>query len=158
MCAAGILAYVGEPRRAARVLEKLPRGLRQSPCGTIAEGVIAWRQGYAAVGLEHLNGIDFGTEQLYVGAMLLDAGRLEDALRALEKFDRQMVAWLTFYAWGAGEAAYLRAIALERLGRRAEALTVVQDQLRVWGKADSTHPALRRMHELEGRLRMRQGG
>jgi len=119
---------------------KLPRGLRQTPCGAIADGVIAWRQGDAAVGLEHFSGIDFGTEQLYLGAMLLDAGRPEDALRALEKFDRQTIRWLSFCAWGAGEAAYLRAVALERLGRRAEALELASEQLRVWERADPGVP------------------
>ena len=158
VCAAGILAYLGEPRAAAAVLEKLPPGLRQSPCGTTAEGVIVWRRGNAAAGLEHLRGIDFGTEQLYVGAMLLDAGRPEDALRALDKFDRQMLGWLSFYAWGAGEAAYLRVVALERLGRRAEALQVASEQLRIWERADPADPALHRMRDLAGRLRARPSG
>ncbi|HSP18866.1 MAG TPA: protein kinase family protein, partial [Myxococcaceae bacterium] len=152
VCAAGILAYLGEPQAATGVLDKFPRDLRESPCGRIAEGVIAWRQGYASVGLRHLGGIDLGTEQLYVGAMLLDAGRPEEALGALEKFDRQTVGWLSFYAWGAGEASYIRAIALERLGRRAEALEVASKQLRTWEKADSGLPSVQRMRELAVRL------
>jgi tetratricopeptide (TPR) repeat protein len=158
VCAAGILAYRGEPQAANRVLEKFPRDMRQSPCGRIAEGVIAWRQGYAAVGLQHLSGIDFGTEQLYVGAMLLDAGRPDEALRALEKFDRQTIGWLSFYAWGAGEGSYIRAVALERLGRRAEALEVASEQLRVWERADPGIPSVRRMSELAGRLRAKPHG
>ncbi len=158
VCAAGILAYVGDPEHAAVVLDQVPRGLRQTPCGTIAEGVILWRRGNAAAGLQRVKGIDFGTEQLYVGGMLLDAGRPEDALRALEKFDRQTLGWLPFYAWGAGEGSYVRAMALERLGRRAEALAVANEQLRIWDRADPANPAVRRMRELASRLRARTHG
>ena len=89
---------------------------------------------------------------------LLEVGRPEEALRALEKFDRQTVGWLSFYAWGAAEAAYLRAIALDRLGRRSEARDVVGEQLRVWARADPASPALRRMRELAGRLKPRTAG
>jgi hypothetical protein len=157
-CSAGILAFVGDAEGAARVMGAIKGEIRQSPCGKIADAVIAWRRGSPSAGLELLQGIDFASEKLYAGGMLLDLGRPEEALRALEKFDRQMVTWLPFYAWGAGEASYLRALALDRLGRKAEARDVVAEQLRVWAKADPANPALRRMRELAGRLKARTKG
>jgi tetratricopeptide (TPR) repeat protein len=157
VCAAGILAYLGETHPAARVLAQVPTGVRESPCGRITEAVIAWRRGRPAVGIEGLQGINFGTEQLYLGAMLLESGRPEAALEALDRFDRQTQGWLSFYAWGAGEAAYLRAVALDRLGRRGEALEVVEGQLRIWSRADPAYRGLRRMRELATRWRASRG-
>jgi tetratricopeptide (TPR) repeat protein len=153
VCAAGILAYLGETNPAARVLAQVPTGPRESPCGRITEAVIAFRRGRPSVGIERMQGINFGTEQLYLGAMLLESGRTEAALEALDRFARQTQGWLSFYAWGAGEAAYLRAIALDRLGRRGEALEAAEGQLQIWARADPGHPALRRMRDLAGRWR-----
>ncbi len=153
VCAAGILAYLGETEPAARVLARVSIQLRETPCGRVTEAVIAWRQGRPSVGLESMQGINFGTEQLYLGGMLLETGRPEEALEALDRFDRQTQGWLSLYAWGAGEAAYLRAIALDRLGRRAEALDVVERQLHLWARAEPGHPGTRRMRDLAVRWR-----
>ena len=146
----------GAPR--PRCSDQLPRGLRQSPCGRIAEGVIPGAEGTLRAGSsasrESISGRSSST---WAGCCSTPGAPRTRSVHWRSSTARPWAGSRSMRGARARDR-YVRAAALDRLGRRAEALAVATEQLRIWARADAGNPALRRMRELASRLRARAHG
>ncbi|MFO0582255.1 MAG: protein kinase [Anaeromyxobacter sp.] len=151
--AAPAVAWAGDPGAAAL----LARRLAPSPAnGQLYAAVVGWRAGDARAleELRRLAGAHASGELLdglFFGEAALEAGRVDEARAALERF-LQLPVKTAWAAWAKPRGRLRLAQALERLGRRDEARAVAARLAVTWQRADADFPPVAELRALEGRL------
>ena len=150
------LAYAGDLEHAAAVAATLPAG---SPRRRTYEAVVRWRQGNragASVLLEGVNGYSSVPPVIapafLLGELLAEMGEDERAVEALRRYRNYYFVHLQCAAWDYPKSSFLLARSLDRLGRRDEALAVLDEQLAAWTEADPDIPMFVEAKALRARL------
>jgi hypothetical protein len=152
ICEAAMVADLGDPAGAEKLLAEATPELLQTPCGRMTRGVIRWRRGDVAGALAELQSIEYGTDRFYLGKVLLDARRDGEAVAAFRSFGNRTSGWLTFFAWAYPQSLFYTAVALDRLGQGAEAGALLDRLLTLWNDADPDLPLLAEAKGMQARL------
>jgi len=154
ICEAAMVADLGDPAGAEKLLAEATPELLQTPCGRMTRGVILWRRGDVAGALAELESIEYGADRFYLGKVLLDAHRDGEAVAAFRSFGNRTSGWLTFFAWAYPQSLFHTAVALDRLGQVAEAGALLDRLLTLWNDADPDLPLLAEAKGMQARLAM----
>jgi tetratricopeptide (TPR) repeat protein len=150
------LAYAGDLEHAAQLAVTLPPG---SPRRRTYEAVVRWRQGDRAGAralLEGVNGYSsvppIVAPAFLLGELLSEMGEDERAIEALRRYRTYYFVHLHCAAWEYPKSSFLLARSLDRLGRRDEALSVLNEQLAAWKEADPDIPMLVEARAMQARM------
>ena len=152
VCEAAMVADLGDPAGAERLLADASPELLQTPCGRMTRGVIRWRRGDVEGALAELQSIEYGADRFYLGKVLLDAHRDGEAVAAFRSFGNRTSGWMTFFAWAYPQSLFYMAVALDRLGQGAEAGALLDRLLTLWKDADPDLPLLAEAKGMQARL------
>ncbi len=124
-------------------------------CHRLHDAVRTWRQGKREQALEAFRGIATPSSHLYRGEILAELGKDREAVEGYRRYRRLrgMNLWDgNFDRYNYPRSLYLEAVALDRLGERAEARQVLGRLLHLWERADPELPLRRDMLALQARL------
>ncbi len=152
------LAFLGDLEHAAALAGHLRPG---SPRRQTYDAVVLWQTGQRDEALRRLREIstrspfdvDLAIAPAYLhGDLAARSGADAEAVEALGRFRSLFIPTMMWRSWAYPRSLYLSAASLERMGRRAEALELVQRLLRDWRDADSQLPLLAEARALRARL------
>jgi tetratricopeptide (TPR) repeat protein len=141
------LAYVGQFEAAAAAARTLLPGERDD---RMYRAVLRWRRGDPSGAADDLGPlasrgtVDWGVPATWFHAeALAEAGRDEEAIAALQRYQR-IYAWPAVHrSWAYPRSLFLLARAHARLGERHDALRHLDQLLFAWRNADPDSPLLR---------------
>ena len=152
------LAYLGDLEHAAELAVHLRPG---SARRQTYDAVVLWQRGERGDALQRLREIaarspfdvDLAIAPAYLhGDLAARSGADGEAVEALGRFRSLFIPIMMWRSWAYPRSLYLSAASLERMGRRAEALELVQRLLDDWRVADPQLPLLREARALRARL------
>ncbi len=152
------LAYLGDLDHAAEVAVNLRPG---TPRRETYDAVVLWQRGQRSEALRRLREIaarspfdaDFALAPAYLlGDLAAQSGADAEAVKALHDFRSLFLPIMMWRSWAYPRSLVLSAASLERLGRRAEALELVDRLLADWRDADPGLPLLEEARALRARL------
>jgi tetratricopeptide (TPR) repeat protein/TolB-like protein len=151
------VAYAGDLGAAARFAKDLPKG---SPIAELYRAVALLRSGEPGRAADVFATLPLGTHYpvpkdapvFLLGEALARAGRDAQAVDALGRFEAIYHPAGFWRCWAVPKSRILRARALDRVGRRAEARTEVDTVLRQLARADSDFPVLQEARTLGKQL------
>ncbi|HVP67935.1 MAG TPA: protein kinase [Anaeromyxobacteraceae bacterium] len=151
-----MLAAIGDGPRLDTLLAEV--GPEAGFHGRFLRAVAAYRKGDLDRALADLRELDVGTGASFVpyyrGAAAAEAGLDAETVDAFRRFLKPLLVGAAAYEapWLVARARYLMARSLDRLGRRREAASVLDLQLRRWSHADPDLPLLGDMKRLRAKL------
>ena len=154
VCAPIHLASLGDIERAQRLIGLFAAQDPRWLCLRLHQHLREWKLGDRAAAIRGLRGMWMPQATFHLGEVLAEAGRHEEAVQEFRKF-RRWPEWDN--NWGAISHAwplslYLEAASLDALGRRAEAVALLDRLLDLWKQADAELPALHKARALRARL------
>ena len=152
-CTLWPLAFLGDPERAATMALGWPSD--HKPCLRIVQALATWKRGDREAALGAFARIHLATTQAYRGEILWELGRDREAIESFRAYRRlRGASWtdISLDPWHYPRSLYFEAMALERLGERAQALAVADRLLHLWARADPGLPLLAEAKALRARL------